>query len=122
MRLTVDLAPMPPAVQAAVRQLLEALVQAWPPPGHDVPVDAMAPREPSAVRDRQSREAPPARGLLSFQRAHVMECLRQRPEGMTSAEICAECKDIPNIPNMLSHMTRLGLIVRVERGRYAVRE
>ena len=114
MKIHADLSPMPPAVQAAVRQPLDALTQTWPGPGPQ----GERTGDDAALLAVPTSFPRPVRGSQSFVRPRIVELLRQYPEGLSLAEIEQHIPDVPNLKYMVSDMSRAGQVKRLGRARY----
>ena len=112
MKVEIDLAGMPPALQAGLCALFEALRQTWP-----APQEAPAP-PPVLPRPAPPARAAPRRTTTSYRRARVETLLRAHPAGLSAAEICERLSLAGNVPRLLKGMVRAGQLRRVGPGRY----
>jgi len=81
-RIHVDLAYMPPHVQTAVRQLVDALTEVWPGPG---PLGG--PSDETGLPTPPTHYPRPKKGTVSFVRPRILEILERHPQGLSPEEI-----------------------------------
>ena len=116
MKIVVDVSAMPPAVQASVRQLLEALSQEWPTPisGQRRPAEDRGPCLPAPAYSR------PHRGPHSVIRPRIVALLREHPDGLTlpAIEQHLDLGMVKHRQRILNHMVQTGVLKRVGRAAY----
>jgi hypothetical protein len=116
-RIHVDLAYMPPHVQTAVRQLLDALTQAWPGPlGEARAADEGGLPTPPTCYPR------PKKGTVSYIRPRILEVLERHPQGLSPEEIRRQLGLKQRLNSTLKTMWRCGLVHRPVDGLYVIRK